>query len=192
MTMVWFSSTAINIYHIHPLKRFPKSSDSVWKIKIKLPWDRWGSPAAGKLIPNRAKYQSGRTALWDDVSPGRWIVSDLQRLHSVRTLKHVVQKVKTVICWKSQFSNYFHSIVSLVQIHYWHQIGWTAVYTLTVWCSGTERSQTLKIKGQGRGWFRGIAQISKVQVKDDITRVTKDVGLGFIVFGTPQSKSQKR
>lgn len=62
--------------------------------------------------------------------------------------------------------------------------------SLTIWCSGTRRSQTLQIQGQG--WFRGIVQISKVQVKDDITRVIKDVGSGFIFFDTPRSKSQKR
>ena len=53
-----------------------------------------------------------------------------------------------------------------------------------------KKSQTLKI--QGRGWFKGILEISKAQVKDDITRVVKDVGLGFIIFGTPRRKSQKR
>lgn len=52
------------------------------------------------------------------------------------------------------------------------------------------KSQTLKI--QGREWFKGILEISKVQVKDDITRAVKDVRLGFIIFGTPRRKSQTR
>lgn len=37
---------------------------------------------------------------------------------------------------------------------------------------------------------QGAVKISKVQVKDDMMRVIKDVKSGFIVVGTPQCKSQ--
>lgn len=72
-------------------------------------------------------------------------------------------------------------------------ISWTLLIISSIISAGPrnkKRSQTLRVQGQE--WFRGIVELSKVQVKDDITRAIKDVELGFIVFGTPRSKSQNQ
>lgn len=71
-------------------------------------------------------------------------------------------------------------------------ISWTSDNLFDYLCGPEKqkRSQTLRVQGQE--WFRGIVELSKVQVKDDITRAIKDVELGFIVFGTPRSESQNQ
>lgn len=70
-------------------------------------------------------------------------------------------------------------------MYYWHLALYHFLCSLTTIPAHCCVCPTLKT--QGHGWFKGIVQISKVQVKYDITRVIKDVRLAFIIFGTPRS-----
>ena len=129
-------------------------------------------------------------------------------LHRVLSLKCPVKAKSPIhvkVTWAGHkllwFSNFVDSIDAnypsswLVWIHFLsHDCKARCLtHVTTSDCFGHKSKQKSNMpKTQGQGWFRGILQISELQVKDDITRILKNVRLGFIVVITPRSPSHKR